>query len=83
MFDETFVNGGEDLDLSLSIKSRGNKIEFISYRIGDYLGSSLGKNTPEGIRNLKGTPRRLRDIANMSYFNYKIESEEEYKKLVL
>jgi hypothetical protein len=83
LFDEISINGGEDLDLSLSIKSRGNKIKFINYRIGDYLGSWLGKNTPEGIRNLKGTPRRLRDIANMSYLNYKIENEEEYKKLGL
>lgn len=72
LFDETYINGGEDLDLSLRIPS--GCFESVNWKIGDFYGSTLGKNTPEGVRNLRGTTRRLRDIANMAYFNYKLDS---------
>ncbi|MGC8483824.1 MAG: hypothetical protein ACP5OE_09305, partial [Thermodesulfobium sp.] len=75
LFDETFINGGEDLYLSLNIKLRKETSSTIKYSIGDFINTSLGINTPSGIRHLKGTPRRLRDIANMAYFNYKIKLE--------
>jgi hypothetical protein len=72
LFDEIYINGGEDIDLAVRIYMKKVNFSIINYRIHDYLGSSLGKNTPEGLSNLKGTPRRLRDVANMAYFNFKI-----------
>jgi len=72
LFDETYINGGEDLDLSLRISSR--YYTSVNWKLGDFYGSTLGKNTPEGVANLKGTTRRLRDVANMAYFNYKLDS---------
>lgn len=61
LFDETFVHGGEDVDLSLEVASKG-RYSFIDYSIGDLLGSSLGK----------GTNRKLRDISGYIYLNYKL-----------
>ncbi|MGC9124196.1 MAG: hypothetical protein ACP5IB_09075 [Thermoplasmata archaeon] len=72
LLDETYINGGEDLDLALKIAFDKISYSRVEFSIGDHLGSSLGKNTPQGLRYLKGTPRRLRDIANMAYFNSKI-----------
>lgn len=71
LFDENFINGGEDLDLSVRIMKENRRFSHIKYKIGDYFGSTLGKNTPEGLKNLLGTIRRLRDVANLSYFNCK------------
>jgi len=72
LFDEIYINGGEDIDLAVRIYMKKVNFSIINYKIYDYLGSSLGKNAPEGLANLKGTPRRLRDVANMAYFNFKI-----------
>ncbi|MEM3489502.1 MAG: hypothetical protein QXO75_07620, partial [Nitrososphaerota archaeon] len=61
VFDETFVNSREDVDLSIEFSLTKERIAFINYRIGDYIGSSLGN----------GKQRLIRDVANLAYLNYK------------
>lgn len=63
LFDETYVHGGEDVDLSLEVASRG-QYAFINYSIGDFLGSSLGRDIN----------RKLRDISGYIYLNYKLNN---------
>lgn len=61
-FDDTYVNGFEDIDLVLLTISRSSKVKQIDYKIGDMGGQSLGRG---GLRsNYKG-------ILNRAYFNYK------------
>ena len=43
IFDETYVNSSEDIDLSREITKDHNKISIIEYRVGDYIGKNLGK----------------------------------------
>ena len=76
IFDECYISGASDFDLSVEIKKKKMVAKSIAYCIGDYFGSYLGKNTPEGFKNLKGTPRRLRDVANMVYLNCKVQSRK-------
>ena len=64
LFDETFVNGCEDHDLSIRIQSSGSRHTFISYRIGSLIGRTLGQSES----------RSIRDIANLAYFNEKLRS---------
>ena len=63
IYDETYINGVEDLHLSIEIalelKKKGSAYSFVNYRIGDKVGSSLGK----------GEIRRFRYIANEVYFS--------------
>lgn len=63
IFDETYVNGGEDVDLSLEVANKG-RYSFINYSIGDLLGSSLGR----------GINRKIRDISGYIYLNYKLRN---------
>jgi hypothetical protein len=63
-FDETYINGMEDVDLSLII-NYNFKFNFINYKIGDYMGMSFGKASSWSH------PRILRDFANWAYFNKK------------
>ena len=60
-FDETFINAGEDTDLSLDLSLFPEKIAIISYRIGDMVGSTLGV----------GADRDMRHIAGLTYLNNK------------
>ena len=62
LFDETFINGGEDIEFSLRIFLRKSSYISIQYSIESRGGGSLGK---------KG--RMLKDIANLAYLNYKME----------
>jgi len=62
LFDETYVNGLEDLHISLIINLNHN-YGFINYKIGDYVGSALG------IAPSIFYPRAIREIANEVYFN--------------
>ena len=62
LFDETYINSAEDMDLSLRI-NRFNDVKRIKFRIGDYIGSTLGRN----VR------RHLMEIAGLTYFNYKLK----------
>jgi len=63
-FDETYINGMEDIDLSLII-NYNYKFSFINYKIGDYIGMSLGNESVGGL------PRAIRDVVNLAYFNKK------------
>ena len=63
VFDETFINGGEDSDLSLRLTKEEEKIGFIDYEIGDMVGTSLGS----------GWIRNIRNVVNEVYLSYKIE----------
>jgi GT2 family glycosyltransferase len=63
LFDETYVHGGEDVDLSLEV-ARSGRYTFINFSIGDFLGSSLGRNIN----------RKLRDISGYIYLNYKLNN---------
>ena len=58
---ETFINGGEDIDFSLSINLERHSYATIDFNIKSIGGATLGK---------KG--RMLKDVLNVSYLNYKI-----------
>ncbi|MCL5873788.1 MAG: hypothetical protein M1161_00380 [Candidatus Thermoplasmatota archaeon] len=66
VFDEAYINGVEDWELSLHICNERNSIDFIEYRIGDLIGSTVGDYW--GVRN-------LREVANMVYFDDKISEK--------
>ncbi|MCL5677799.1 MAG: hypothetical protein M1442_00820 [Candidatus Thermoplasmatota archaeon] len=63
IFDETYVNGEEDSDLSITLTRNKEDYAFVKYRIGDFIGSTSGI----------GFDRYLRSVATISYFSYKIE----------
>ncbi|MCL5789184.1 MAG: hypothetical protein M1290_01810 [Candidatus Thermoplasmatota archaeon] len=63
IFDETYINGTEDVDFSLQIAGANIKVNTINYKIGCHIGASLGKSTSN---------RTLRDIITLAYFNQKI-----------
>jgi len=63
VFDDTFINGGEDSDLSLRLIFNG-KYSKINYEITDLVGKSLGT----------GWERILRNVVNEVYLSYKIEN---------
>ena len=63
LFDETFINGLEDVDVVLAESAQ--KPLFIDYRINDIGGATLG-----GMN----TMRFVRDIINRIYFTYKFEN---------
>ena len=74
VFDETFINGFEDIDLSLKLELM-DKFDYIKYNIAGYEGSTLGnKNDPVKFRS-----RHLRDIANYIYINYKLLKNSRFK----
>ena len=64
-FDEAYINGVEDWELSLRICRDRTSYDFIDYEIGDLTGSSIGDYW--GSRN-------LREVANMVYFDDKISN---------
>lgn len=64
LFDETYINGGEDVDLSLEVAFCGCDVRFIRYEIGDIVGGTLGR----------GKIRKLRDVAGYTYLNNKIKN---------
>ena len=61
LLDETFINEGEDSDLSLNIHYENKTVAHVDYNIGDFIGMSLGI----------GVDRKMRAIAGLTYFNYK------------
>ena len=65
LFDDSYINGVEDWDLSIEIalkfKSDKKAYRIVDYKIGDYIGSSLGNSENRSIRNL----------ANFVYLNFK------------
>lgn len=62
LFDEVFLNGPEDIEVSLTLKDC--RTESIVFSIGSYFSASLGTERP----------RKLRSISNRAYFNEKLES---------
>ena len=62
-FDETFINGGEDIDFSLRLYLLKSSYIGIKYNIESKGGGSLGS---------KG--RMLKDIINLAYLNSKLET---------
>lgn len=64
-FDETYINGMEDLDLSLRILSQKIIKRSLDFKIGSLIGKSLGKFA---------SIRTLRQIVNSVYFNYKLRN---------
>ncbi|MGC9123949.1 MAG: hypothetical protein ACP5IB_07800, partial [Thermoplasmata archaeon] len=69
-FDETYINGFEDADLSLRIKLDNLRIDVLNYKIGGKVGTSLGKH---------GSLRSLRNFLNYIYFNYKYEKYDFFR----
>ena len=63
LYDDTYINSAEDMDLSLRMNQK-KEIKIIKFRIGDYKGSTLGKD----VR------RHLMEVAGLAYFNYKLMS---------
>jgi len=66
LFDETYINGVEDFDLSYSLYTNNNKYKFIDYTIRSPGGASLG-----GAKS----GRWIRDIVNVIYFDCKLHQE--------
>ena len=62
LFDETYINGVEDIDLSYQLNSDPKNYAFVDFKISEKVGASLGRNEA----------RELRDIANLSYLNKKL-----------
>lgn len=54
LFDETYINAHEDVDLCMKLKLTNSKIGYINYQIGDMIGSSLGNGLARQLRTLSG-----------------------------
>lgn len=63
LYDENFVNSNEDHDIAIKFFLEKSSYTFIDYKIGDYVGSSLGN----------GINRELRTFAGLAYLNYKVQ----------
>lgn len=63
LFDEIYINGVEDIDISYTLFKDAKSHKFISYKVEELVGTSLGNDQN----------RRVRDIANLAYMNQKIE----------
>jgi hypothetical protein len=77
LFNEDFINCREDNDLSLKISLKRDRYTFINYKIGDYMGQSLGLDIL----------RKLRNEAGIVLLNYMIDknlhpASEEIKKYI-
>ncbi|MCL5873730.1 MAG: hypothetical protein M1161_00075 [Candidatus Thermoplasmatota archaeon] len=71
VFDEAFINGQEDYDLSVRLSLNKKDYAFINYRVGGVSGASLGN----------GPARRMRDIINSLYIAEKLGVGELHGKL--
>lgn len=65
IYDENFVNGAEDVDFSLRALDEKIPSYSINFRLGTYMGASLGKHA---------SCRTLREVANIAYLNFKISA---------
>ena len=66
IYDETYINGGEDIDLALNIHLCKQSSMKIDYKIGDLIGQTIGPYDSK---------RRLRGIVDDCYFNFKFHSK--------
>lgn len=64
VFDETYIHGVEDIDLSIQLSILETPPDRIYYSIGSVGGGTRGKNMA----------RWLKDVANFSYLNHKLTS---------
>ena len=66
-FDEVYLNGLEDIDLSIRLNENTRPEDFrqLNYDIGSF---------PAGIRG-RDNVRFIRDLANLAYFNFKINNK--------
>ena len=60
IFNETYINGGEDWELSFKMTRNRSDYTFVNYKIGDLIGGTLGEYDKV---------RQLRDICNIVYFD--------------
>ncbi|TMI68926.1 hypothetical protein E6H16_01035 [Candidatus Bathyarchaeota archaeon] len=65
LFDETYINGVEDVDLFLQFANSNGHHSFVHFEIGTMTGASLGS---------WNITRRFRNIANEAYLNYKLRN---------
>jgi GT2 family glycosyltransferase len=54
LFDETFINAHEDVDLALRMLLNGIRVTRIRYSIGPLVGSSLGNGYDRQLRTISG-----------------------------
>ncbi|MCL4341708.1 MAG: hypothetical protein M1431_06420 [Candidatus Thermoplasmatota archaeon] len=66
VFDDIYINEMEDTDLSICIKRRQHNTAIVDYKIGEYVGSSLGR----------GSIRTMRLVPGWTYFSYKMENDD-------
>ena len=66
IFDETYINGWEDFDLSMGMSIKNLRHQIIDYRIYDQIGSTLSRTREEKWNRL------LRNVVNQAYLDYKI-----------
>ena len=66
LFDETYINGWEDFDLSMGLSIKNLRHQIIDYRIDDQIGSTLSRTREESWNRL------LRNVVNQVYLDYKI-----------
>ena len=67
IFDETYINGAEDIDLSWRLIHSDATYGFINYRIKDIIGGTIGPYS---------SSRKMRGLVNDCYLNHKIEKGE-------
>ncbi len=70
-YDETFINGGEDIAFSLDINLNFHTYSTIDFKIKSIGGGFIGQ---------KG--RMLKDVLNITYLNYKIEQINTYQQRI-
>ena len=54
LFDETFINAMEDVDLSIRILIAKSKVDLIDYKIDNFVGGSLGNDYTRQLRTIAG-----------------------------
>ena len=62
IYDEVFINNAEDSEVSILLSLDGSKTAQVHYKIGEFIGKTLGK----------GIIRALRGCASLVYFNEKL-----------
>jgi hypothetical protein len=66
LFDEVYINGGEDFDLGIRLNEKGIIKGTIDYNIGDYKGGTQGVNKVRVLRN---------HVCNGVYLDFRIKNE--------
>lgn len=71
VFNECYINGVEDWELSISLTRDKNRYTFINYKIGDLIGGTLST----------GSTRMFRDVVNLVYFDENVHTKNILLKL--